>query len=863
MINISGDMKKIFINNLFIQKPFLKLFAVFCLFTLTAFPQTGTVRGIVTDSLEAMPGVNILLTDTNIGTVTDINGKYEIRNIPEGEYEIRFSSVGYEAEFYEIEILSGRTMDLNVILSAQLISVGEVRVIGGRIQDKSDTRTSFIDLSPKEAKVMAGAAEDVLRTLQALPGVLAPNDFSSQLVVRGSGPDQNLIVIDDVEIFNPYRLYGAISMFNPQTVSEVNLVTGAFPAMYGDRLSAVLDVTNREGTYSSHFNGSVNASIVDANLIFEGKFPGWLDGSWLLSSRRTYYDLVVEPFVKNAGLVEDNVSFPSFYDIQAKLSFRPHRGHKINLLGIFSEDGVNVVSGKNRRQPDSISVSNDITNNVAGLSWQYADRKKFINKLIFSYYTNGGDADFDSKILDPSLNRKNFEEVLPDTVSPYLLGFKVTSGFLAEKITIEDKLTYQWGSNILEAGAGYDFIRSIIDFNFEIDPGLRAFFGSNPNFRAVLDDIKEIQSYNRFRGYIQNNFQFSERFYFQAGLRYDNYEILKKGYFAPRFGLSFSPDNLTTFRAGWGIYYQSPGYEKAVDRQALFDLNPVYTEQLNAEKAIHYVLGVERWLTPEWNIRTEMYYKNFIDLIVQQQFQGYRFVTEPIPGRDIRYPDAWTRPVPQFTDSLTQIPVNNSQGESYGFEVLLSKKNIDAAARLNGWVSYSLAYADRYERGVRIPFRFDQRHTVNIVLNYKLTDSWDLGMRWQFGSGFPFTEPAGIKPRVLLVDADGDGKPETPKIATRSSFSNPSVTEVVYDIDYGNRERFNSRKPDYHRLDFRATYSTVLWNLKWQFYLDIVNVYNRKNVVGYDYFVEDDLTLGKEANNMFPILPTFGFNFRF
>ncbi|GMU85669.1 MAG: TonB-dependent receptor [Ignavibacteriales bacterium] len=818
---------------------------------------------MVTDSIEAMPGVNILLTDTNIGTVTNISGKYEIRNIPAGEYEVRFSSVGYETEFFEVEILPNRTLELNVILSAQIISVGEVKVIGGRIQDKSDTRTSFIDLSPKEAKVMAGAAEDVLRTLQALPGVLAPNDFSSQLVVRGSGPDQNLIVIDDVEIFNPYRLYGAISMFNPQTVSEVNLVTGAFPAMYGDRLSAVLEVTNKEGNYSSYLNGSVNASIVDANLVFEGKIPGWLDGSWLLSSRRTYYDLVVEPFVKNAGLVEDNVSFPNFYDIQAKLSFRPHRGHKISMLSIFSEDGVNVVSGKNRRQPDSISVSNDIMNNVASLSWQYADRKKFINKLIFSYYTNGGDADFDSKILDPSLNRKNFEEVLPDTVSPYLLGFKVSSGFLAEKITIEDKLTYQWGSNILEAGAGYDFIRSIIDFKFEIDPGLKAFFGSNPNFRAVLDDIKEIQSYNRFRGYIQNNFQLSEKFYFQTGLRYDHYEILNKGYFAPRAGLSYSPDNLTTFRAGWGLYYQSPGYEKAVDRQALFDLNPVYTERLNAEKAIHYVFGVERWLTPEWNLRTEMYYKNFLDLIVQQQFQGYRFVTEPIPGRDIRYPDAWTRPVPQITDSLTQIPVNNSQGESYGFEVLLSKKNIDAAARLNGWISYSLAYADRYERGVKIPFRFDQRHTVNVVLNYKIGDSWDLGMRWQFGSGFPFTEPAGIKPRVLLVDADGDGKAETPKIATRSSFSNPEVTEVVYDIDYGNRERFNSRKPDYHRLDFRATYSTVLWNLKWQFYIDVVNVYNRKNVVGYDYFVEDDMTLGKEANNMFPILPTFGFNFRF
>lgn len=825
--------------------------------------QSGAVKGVVSDSIEVIPSVNILLMDTNIGTVTDLSGKYEIKNIPVGEYEIRFSSVGYETEYYEIQIVANRILELNVRLSAELISVGEVRIIGGRIQDKSDTRPSFIDLNPKDAKVLPGAAEDVLRTLQALPGVLAPNDFSSQLIVRGSGPDQNLIIIDDVEIFNPYRLYGVISMFNPQTVTEVNLVTGAFPAMYGDRLSAVLDITNKEGTFNSFLNGNVNASIVDANLVFEGKLPGFLDGSWLLSTRRTYYDLIVEPFVKSAGLVEENVTFPNFYDVQTKLAFRPFRNHKLSILGIFSEDGVNVVSGPERRSPDSVSVNNLIKNNVLSLAWQYADKRKLINKMVFSFYTNGGDSDFDSKVLDPTLNRKEFEEVLPDTVSSYLLGFQVKSKFLTEKYSIDDKFTYQWGSNILEAGAGVDFIKTILDFDFSIDPGLRSFFGSNPNFRAVLDDIKEVKHSKRYKSYLQNNFKFSEKMYLQAGVRYDYYDILKKSYFAPRVGLSFSPDNLTTLRAGWGIYYQSPGYEKLRDQQALYDLNAVYAERLVSERAIHTVVGAERWLTPEWNLRTELYYKRFEDLIVQQQNRGYVYISEYIPGRDVKSPDAWTRPVPRNTDSLTQVPENNSRGEAYGIEFLLSKKNISSDSKINGWISYALAFADRFERGERIPFRFDQRHTVNIVLNYKLDTDWDLGVRWQFGSGFPYTEPIGIKPRVLLVDTDGDGKAETPQIATRSSFNNSDQREVVFDIEYGNQQKYNSKKPDYHRLDLRATYSTKLWNLNWQFYLDIINVYNRGNVVGYDYYINDDLTLGREANNMFPILPTFGFNFRF
>ena len=124
-----------------------------------------------------------------------------------------------------------------------------------KVQQQNDTRTSLIDLNPRNAKILPGAAEDVFRTLQSLPGILAPNDFSSQLIVRGSGPDQNLIMMDDIEIFNPYRLYGVVSMFNPDAVSDVNLISGGFPAKYGDRLSAVLDVTNREGDKTKNLKG--------------------------------------------------------------------------------------------------------------------------------------------------------------------------------------------------------------------------------------------------------------------------------------------------------------------------------------------------------------------------------------------------------------------------------------------------------------------------------------------------------------------------------------------------------------------------------------------------------------------------------
>lgn len=843
----------------------MKYLLIIFLFGTSLFSQTGSLTGKITDGAKPLPSVNIFLMETNYGAVADVNGNYRLSGIPQGKYEVRFSAVGYETRFFNIEIISGRTVELNVNLPSAIIEVGEVRVIGSKEQRQSDTRTSLIDLSPESAKVLPGAGEDVLRTLQAMPGVLAPNDFTSQLIVRGSGPDQNLIVMDDVEIFNPYRLYGAISMFNPDVVTDINLVTGGFQSQYGDRLSAVLDVTNREGTTDKYFKGMVNANILSANVVLEGKEPLGLRGSWLLTTRRTYYDLIIEPFVKSAGLVEDDVSFPNFFDVQGKLAFGPYNGHKFLINGIFSRDGVDVVTRSNNQRPDSINVYNVTRNEVVSAAWHYTPNKRFFNKAVVSWYRNKGLADFDSKVLDPSINREQFKDFIPDTLAGYLLGIKFNTDFSFQKYSFDDKLTYLWGDNVFEAGAGLDVMETTINFDVDLDPQLRARINSNPNTRTALNSLTESRFYNKYRTYVQNNFKVFDNLYIQPGLRFDYYDILKQSYLAPRLSLSYAIDNLTTLRAVWGIYYQSPGYEKIVDQGVLFDFNRKYTEQLDAEKSTHYVLGLERWLSGEWNVRIEGYYKGFDNLIVSKKVPGLRYVTEPIPGADIRYPSGWTTPAAIPTDSLTQIPVNDSYGEAYGLEFLLAKRNNSPNDVLSGWISYSLAFANRFENGEIIPFRFDQRHTVNVVLNYKANNWLDIGIRWQYGSGFPFTEPVGIRPRIILSDSDGDFIPDTPVLATRRSFANPNdPATVIFDIDYGdNRNKFNTRKPAYHRLDVRVTALTNFWGLDWNFYLDVINAYNRSNIIAYSYFINPDNTLGKRPNRMFPIIPTFGFSVNF
>ncbi len=831
--------------------------------TINCFGQTGNLSGKVTDGVSPIPLVNVLILNTRLGAGTDIHGRYEIKDIEPGNYKVKYSAVGYLSKTEDVTIVAGRTLELNVKLRQTVIEVGQVEVRSDRYQEQRDARTSLINLNPRNAKILPGAGEDVFRTLQSLPGVLAPNDFSSQLIVRGSGPDQNLIIMDDVEVFNPYRLYGVVSMFNPDAVSNVSLITGGFPAKYGDRLSAVLDVTNREGTTSKTIGGSLNASIVSANLVLEGRNPFSLKGSWLFNSRRTYYDLIIEPFVKNAGLVDESTTFPNFYDFQGKLVIGPYNGHKFLLNGIISRDGVNVISGENRDTPDSIGIFNITRNDIASFAWHYAPGHNLLNKVVISYYKNSGTTDFDSEILDPSLNRSSFEDVIPDTLAPYLLNFNFNGEFSYRKYSIDDKFTYFLNDHRIEAGVGFDRMQTTINFKFDLDPEIEAIFAANPQFRSVLSDLKDVKTYDRYRAYLQDNFKLFDRFYFQPSLRFDYYDILQKVYLAPRVGISYALDDITTIRAMWGVYYQSPGYEKLRDQGVLYDLSDRYTHRLSAENAMHYVLGIERWLSGEWNLKVEGYYKDFNNLYIQKVVSGSRYVTEPIPGKDPRYTSGWVLPAVVNGDSTTQIPINGSNGESYGIELFLAKKNVWNNSPLSGWVSYSFAIANRYENGIEYPFRFDQRHTVNVVLNYKINSWLELGVRWQYGSGFPFSEPAGIKPRIVLKDQNLDGVPETPVIATRKSLSNPnSEGQVIYDIDFGNR-KLNSRKPIYHRLDVRLNAFANYWGLDWVFYLDVINVYNRSNIIAYDYYVTDNLTLGREPTTMFPILPTLGFSVKF
>ncbi len=852
----------------------LKILPLFLLLIISVFSQnTGLnypvlqqnalIKGTITKPDGSfVEGVVLVLSSENTkdaGNETTADGKYIFWEVKPGIYNLKAELVGLKsAERQNIKVTDGDTITIDILMDEDSYSTEEIDVVSDRFrQAQNDMRTSLLNLSPKTTRIIPGVGEDVLRSLQTLPGVSAPNDFSSQLIVRGSGPDQNLIIMDNIEIFNPYRLYGVFSMFNPETLEDINLITGGFPSKYGDRLSAVLDVSNREGSKTKYFTGQTNINIANANIVLSGKMPFKnIPGSWIVSTRRSYYDLILGPFAKKSGLIDESASFPSFEDVQGRITFGPFKDHKFILNGIYSRDGVNIIPGNSKDFEDSIAVRDQSSNDVLGFAWHYAPNTKFLTKTTLSWYRNKGDAQFGGELLDPVLDRETYTPEVRDSLRALglFLGIGFKSKYTFRKYSVQNNTIFLSKGHKTEIGAGIDILKTDISFTLDLDERLRTLVQNNPNFSAISSGTIDGKDYYRGNLYVQDRIKLSEKLFTQVGARFDYFAINKKAYLSPRLNLSYAVDKVTTIRAGTGVYYQSPGYEKLIDAQVFYDLTEAKAKNLEAERSVHYILGAERWFSNDVMARVETYYKQFSNLIVQEKLTGYRYEFYPYDPYNtdpdyLRNPDNWYRSNTKLPyDSVTATPVNGASGYSYGFEIYLEKKPVNPNAKFSGWLSYSLSYANRNKDGIITPFRYDQRHTVNLVGNYKILSWLELGARFNYSSNFPVTLPQGIRPRVV-----GD-----------SLAVLPILNLVQFNFDFGNEtRRFSDKKPIYHRLDVRATAYTKFWNIDWAFYLDVINVYNRQNVIGYDFYIDDNLKVKLKTIGQFPILPTIGVNARF
>ncbi|MEO0070316.1 MAG: carboxypeptidase-like regulatory domain-containing protein, partial [candidate division WOR-3 bacterium] len=324
---------------------FASLFTVILFSSVSA--RTGAVNGFVRDSLSGEPlaYANVEIKGTGLGATTNAKGYFYLGDVPAGSYQIEVSYIGYATHSERITVADGRLTSLNIELKPAPFELGEVKVTAERARFEREVEISTKRMDTKQLVLVPklGGEVDIFRTVQLLPGVITVSDFSNKLYIRGGSPDQNLILLDGITVYNPSHLFGIFSPFVPEAVADVTLLAGGFPAQFGSRLSSVLDVTTREGN-SKRYTGEGSVSMIAAKGIFEGPIP---KGSILFAARRTYLPDVLLTLFGAEGLGY------YFYDLMGKANYSLNENHRLSFAGLGAED---VLSFWNPEQPDAFNV---------------------------------------------------------------------------------------------------------------------------------------------------------------------------------------------------------------------------------------------------------------------------------------------------------------------------------------------------------------------------------------------------------------------------------------------------------------------------------------------------------------------------
>lgn len=711
---------------------------------LSTLAHAAVVTGTVTDTETGEPliGANILVLETQYGAATDLHGEFSIADVPTGTYSLEASMIGYEPVRKTV-LLEHDNVSVDFHLTVTIISQPGVVVSAERLIEKTSVSAQSMD-GVKLLKVH-GVLEDPMHSVLAMPGFSSGGEFATWLCVRGGAPNENLWLLDWVPVYWPYHFGGMKSVFNTDMIEHLELYTGGFPPKYGDKLSSVINITSREGSREKT-RGKGLISLINALGLVEG--PLTSRGSYIVSARRSYYDLVLG--------AEPGTTIPSFYDVQARISYELTSGQDVHFNTLVSSERARVeFEDPDPGQPRIIEDYYFVTSSSAEWNW-------LINPKLYSMFA----VIFQSANLEMGMNQ-------------WWIHTRVYEPGIREDLTWEMTPTHT-------LKAGFEVRAPIVDWESFIpldatDIGSWTDTTLQGSRQAINDDL--------YIGgmYIQDSWDISSRLSSNFGVRYDNNSLTKKATVSPRASFRFDIDILTSLRAAYGYYYQIQEIQEMAE-------NP----NLDAKLARHYILGFERMVTADVRSWIEAYYKDY----------------EQLPTVDT---------VGHYT----------SQGYGYarGIEFFVQKKG----EPFSGWVSYSLSWAQRkeYLDDAMRWFNYDQRHIVSATIDYAFADTWYLGLQWRFATGKPYT------PVVLGVrDTLGNWRPV-------------------------NGEKNSERFSDFHRLDVSLNKTFSWLGVKPVVFIKILNVYNRRNLVGYTYSFDEDGTPVPEPYYGISIIPAIGLSVEF
>ena len=528
---------------------------------------SATLSGYVLDAEtgEKLIGATVVFPEHRIGAPTNVSGYFVVKGIPAGTSTLRVSSIGYEDLEVELTFADGESMRRNFELKPAVQEGDVVTVTAER--DRREITISEVEIPVEQlAQLRIGGEADVFRALQFLPGVLTSSQISSGLYIRGGSPDQNLVLIDGATVYNPSHLLGFFSTFNPDAIKDVDLIKGAYPAEYGGRLSAVLDLRQKDGN-TNEFEGVASLGLVSTRLSLQGPVG---NGSFFIGGRRTYLDLIT-------GLLPEDPEnpFPDFYfyDVNAKVTQTFGEDDVIQVSGFASQDDLSLEGG-------GLAFNLGLSNYVGGIRWTHT----FADDLFFSLNTNYSD---------------------------YTTGFTgENSGFFFEaENSIRDvtaKGKFEWyQSEDLTIKTGFDLTSYRFNYfqNFSGDTTSATESGTNDTGQVNLtvDDWTTA-------GYLQANYALNDVLQLQGGVRVDYFNLSNTVTFDPRGALRWQMTPEVAVKAGVGLYHQYLRLATQPDF-TFFDTWMPTDSTVTPAKAVHYVLSSETELIEGFDLNLDLYYK--------------------------------------------------------------------------------------------------------------------------------------------------------------------------------------------------------------------------------------------------------------
>ena len=751
--------------------------AVMVILPTAAWAQTtSTLSGFVRDRSdgERLPNaaVAIAVADRELGALTNSEGYYAIPAIPPGTWVVTASYIGYTTHQDTLALTAGQALRWDIELNRQALELGEVVVEAEATAVESDVnqRPSVVAMPVADLQQMAAMAEpDLLRSLQLLPGVQAASDFSSGLYVRGGGPDQTAILLDQMRLYNPSHAFGFFSTFNPDAIKNVTLYKGTYPAQYGGSLSAVLDVQNRDGNRRD-FSTRGGVSLITSRLMSEGPLG---QGSWMVAGRRTYIDPVLRAVRRSTD--DLNGLGYWFYDVNAKVNTQLGPNDNLMLSAYGGNDHLDISASAGSARSDStntLSFGNNWGNEALTGRWTHVFSPALFGRVmaLYSRYQS-----------DITLN---------------LFGTPIAVRNRVREISVQGDLDYfAAAAHTLRAGVGVTF--------FRFDYGVR--FDQYENDQLVRPYL--------ISAYLQDDWQVTPLTEARLGLRGTYYEEGGHLSLNPRFSLSRVLGEGWRVKLAGGSYRQ---YLQLVSSEGFSggDLWLPLDETVEPGRSYQGVAGLEWEPSSRYRLSLETYYTDLANLVVLDEEREENY--EPETSEDV------------FKTGGT--------GYATGVELFAEKRG----GRLTGWLGYTLGWTRRafpdIDGGQTFPPKYDRRHDVSLTAAYRL-DRWTWTANFSYGTGQAYTPPAA---RYTLRDPASD-RPIDRLLAAR---------------------RNTARLLPYHRLDVGMRWAFGLFGADVEFYLQIFNAYNRRN----EWFVQydpEDATEQPIVVKMLPIVPTFGFDFRF